>query len=1214
MQEIRRGDTGFLIIGSFTYRPVTDDDFSCFVEFSFGLKMGEEHVELPLPRDGDEPLVGFIDANGDPSRIVAKLPLDGIESGSEILVYLRRERFWQALDKVSRQGPPSIWAQHKVTVVFRLDYHVDFLHSQGARPIQKTDIRYQDFDLEPEPIPEQLRPEFTGRYELKNITPLLDIRREDGKVRAGVFAAVGDNDRPRIPNPVSVVLKQEAPARFSREALLAFQIAPRPAPEGTITPNIVNAIISVSFPAELPTVQLFEICKISEERSTDGEFWDLTPCAAPPLPFQVVPDARVKMDYLLAAMNRYALCMRLDQIGFLIERLLPAQDSKIIVEIALHPYPMAQENPEVHRVEIGLEHSRKNLLLVAKDDGHKAVVFDAHAPFATGDDRISFVDVRSDTKELHFIEVALVNLSRKPLKRTIVPSPQFVPVALEPLVPHSSTVRIDYEMQISIYDEKTEAVVGFDPRVQHATRITALDIGTMGTAVAYGWRKNGDMKTAALGRILNRAAPADAARREAGYDRMLPSACGITILEASRIDLPAQCLDQMRLDHRLSVWRSTDNVRADIESRLKHTLVRIDLHLPLYDRAQENFDRSAIEKHGFVPIFSAKPQVCAYETLSLWGWKDFNFYHFLRLCDGGVGFDELPLSQLSSIDLLAAVLDALLVVYLPHAVKSHIETGIDHDFVLTYPASIGEDARQRYLSAFREAIGGLRRDADVDKGVPNVENVRGRFRLRLVPEALAACFALAECQRLWTKKATRERIRRLVLFDIGAGTVDVSAIEFQRQPRVEAICQNVSFSQSLGGDVLDSALKRDFLHILAKGETLAQLDPDLLRLIKQNLLAGDRTADETAERYKLDLDLLSRIEAGKRLMSTDLCKNRYLPVVLTPRHAHLAPAQGDVLLSWDRGDFKSWIPAAKLASRGDKSRHYWIIMDLEDRSLHRNLDLYLGAITHLIVVPTMRASGPPKENYAEVQVIMSGRASLFLPLQRAIAEGLDVLPEWQARKLKPRLASDVLDDETSAAEDIMHGDGSGISGAEAMKSLVARGAGLWSRSEADSGTAELVPLASHILNHFALVVGKWHQNEKGFAEIAKIVDIAPGDRPHEVPEGFSLFVVVRPPSLSYDDLFELPLESAIADDLIDRCVRPVMLKSRDKFPVSTPLPFGVRCANSFIELAPPKSVVQLTAASIDRGLWLKAEITDSTGEQTTRSWNFSSTFTIQGEL
>jgi hypothetical protein len=1233
MPEIRRGDKGLLEIGSFTYRRVTEDDFSCFVEFSFSLKIGEEDVDLRLPRDGDEPLIGFIDPNGDRSHIIAKLPLDSIESGSEISVYLRRERFWRALDKASTQGPPSIWAHHKVKVAFHLDYSVDFHRSHGSRPVQKTDVRYQDFDLEPQPFPEQLRPGYAGRYELKLI-PLQDIRREDGKVRAGTFAVVGDNDRPKVPDPIKVVLKQDAPVRFCREALFAFEIAPQPAPAGTLTPNIVNAIINFKFPGDPPKAPLFEICKISEERSTDGEFWDLTVCAAPPLPFEIVSNAWVKMDYLLAATNRYALCTRLDEIGFLIERWLPARDSKIIIEITLDSYPVAQADPEVHRVEIAFERSGKDLLLVANGDGHKsdgykAVVFDAHASFSNREDRISFA-LHSDTKaeQPPFIEVAVINLSHKAVERTIFPSPSSAPVTLQPLVANTSMVRTDYETltQISIRDKKLEAVVAFSPLVQHPTRVTALDIGTMGIAVAYGGQQDGSIKTAELGEILNRALPPGAARREANYGRMLPSACGITILGGSQIDFPAQCLEKMRLDYRLNTWSRSDNGRADIESRLRLTRARVDLHLPLYDRAQERRDLQAIQSRGLFPIFSVKPQICAHETLSLGDLT--SVFRFLRPRDGGADFDEPWLNELSSVDLLAAVLDALLVVYLPHVVQSHIGTGSDHDFVLTYPASIGEDARQRYLSAFKEVIGNLRRD--VGSRVPTVENLRGRFHYHLIPEALAACFALAECPGLWTNKATRERIRRLVLFDIGAGTVDVSAIEFQRQPRVEAICQNVSFSQPLGGDVLDAALAQDFLGILAEAKTSKQLDSYLLNRIEGELSAERKTPQ------KDNLDLLSRIEAGKRLMSTDIFQNRYLPVVLSPRQAHLAPAHGDILLTWDGARFRNWTPPVKLAARGGSDEHHWIVMDLEDRSLHRNLDVYLKAITHLIVVPTLRASGESKENYAEVQVIMSGRASLFRPLQHAIAAGLDIIPEWKTRKLKARLASDILEDEPSAAGNIALGDRSLISGAEAMKSLVARGAGLWSRSAVDRGTAELIPLASHIFNHFALVIGEWYKDETQFATIANIVDIKPGRQACEVPEQYSLFVAVRPSLLERHDISALPVDSDFADELIARCLRPVMLKSLDENPdpeeppltsgvsrespppfgvsKESPLPFGVPCGNSFIELAPPNSVVQLTAASIDRRLLLQAEVTDSSGVRTTRSWSFSSTFTIQGEF
>jgi hypothetical protein len=97
---------------------------------------------------------------------------------------------------------------------------------------------------------------------------------------------------------------------------------------------------------------------------------------------------------------------------------------------------------------------------------------------------------------------------------------------------------------------------------------------------------------------------------------------------------------------------------------------------------------------------------------------------------------------------------------------------------------------------------------------------------------------------------------------------------------------------------------------------------------------------------------------------------------------------------------------------------------------------------------------------------------------------------------------------------------------------------------------------------------------------------------------------------------DIGFNQAFKDELFDRCIRPVVLETGENAAVSvgSPLPYGMRCDNAQIELAPPNSTVTLTATCIDRTLSLSAVITDPARRQTTRSWTFSSTFVIQGDF
>jgi hypothetical protein len=1170
MQEIRRGDPrDFIQISSFPYLRSTVDDNRCVIKCTLHVEFEGSFRPLGLSRtpageqgEQGDPLVGFLDDPADSQRVVESLLLPEVSGPIEVFVH--RDRFLDALGS-------SPWLLGKVTLQLDLEYDVTYKKPQPPRRLQAPArvllAAYPEAELAPLL--------FCGCYEF-DPKPLRDILREDDE-------SIGPSElveiQPDLPDPALprvVILHQEANCRFSREALFAFGIVPVETVPGAITPDVVRATVSITFPKgfddSLRATPLFEICQAAEEkhevdedeeekheeekydvRKKQSTFWDLTPIVARE-PLRPEPDGRATMEYLLAVQTNYVLCLRLHEINFYIERLFLAHGSAITVELLLHPYRSATA-PAVHRVEIRLARSRRKLGLIAAERGHKAVVFDAGSGIEGKPVDIRIIDSSANEAGPRVVAVQIVNLSG-----TTVDWKIDIPHFDEPFGPYEGygiDVRVDpLSTKLSVITDQGEAAVRLKPLSRLRTEIIALDIGTMATAIAYGRRGEQNIKAVRIGDALE-GAPG-ISRRESQYGTMLPSICGVSIVEASEQMLPIQAEFDDRL---LKRFKKSELRAAGVRRRLQTTHAPVEIHLPLCDRLHEKRDAAAVLARGFVAIASAKTQVCAFSHLRR-GAESPDFPIWWQ--DGTDMPVRIVLSDLRSEELLAAVLDALLAVYFPKTAGWRPVTGIDHDFVLTYPASIGDQARDRYQKAFKSVVAGMQQ---LVKGVFDPE-IRGRHRLRMVPESLAACFALADSQWLWANKSSKAFARRLVLFDIGAGTVDVSAIEFLRRPsdqavyQTQVICQTVSFSLPLGGDVLDHALVRDF----------------------QALMAREGKALSPAEDSE---DLRSRIEWGKRLT----IEGRYLPVVLTPGVADIEPSHGDTFFGWKPQ------PAA-LKIRGSDETYQWMFIDLDNLAADRCLQDYLLAIERLVVVPTMRAAGPPDAGYADVEVVMSGRASLFVPLERAVARGIKRLGEWRDRDLQPVLASKVLDDTPDGQ------------GAETMKGLVARGAARWSQGDPALGKARRAPLASNVLAHFALVTATWNPERRQFEKIGSISDIPLCTTNLSVPPDQSLFVVVRPPLLRLEDI-PGSFQDGHGLELLNRCIRPIVLKQAPGIKGGfSPLAFGDRCKLDEIELAPPGSQVEFMGACEEGRLSLMAKV----GGKSRQGWNFSGTFTFQFEL
>jgi hypothetical protein len=1031
-----------------------------------------------------------------------------------------------------------------------------------------------------------------GRDRLLRV-PIAELRRDDGNFCSSNLAIV---EPPGVAGQIEVSINQDAQQRFAREALFAFQVAPRRGSSEQEVYPFVFARVGIADAALTKAVVLCAATKIPLDtarthpvatlsRQSAQEYgWELAPVSALERTSGAPSAPGNSAVYRLSVAHTYVLCIDLDKVQFEIERLFTRQSGPLILEIALLG-EMRGVPFETHRLQLRLIGSARQLLLVACDsaDSDRAVVID--------------VDAANDAAPAGLVIRLLGHEAERDWAKITA---AVRAISCDRVDCHIATAQVTDQytlLRANKFPQQFEvalrrgsnwlkignARLEFERISPVEARIVALDVGTMAMSMATGGTARGPIETVNLGAMVAQSVPAGQSRREEEYQKLMSSMCGITILESDNLILPAQCVGTFRRDKRLAGWAPTGHHRDDLKERLRLTKAPLEIHLPLYDRRHE--DELEVLHQGFVSIPSVKTQICTYSLLSY-------ATNGLSTLVAKFSSPDVPerklLPEVETKTLLGAVLDALLFVYRSDEIYGPNAWQKDWYFVLTYPASIGLHARQRYYDALDYIARRVQAVFDRDRVVQ--PGKRGRVRLQLVPESVAACWALLHSGNL--TRSGKTKFHRLILFDIGAGTLDVSAVELQSGAPYEIACQTVCFSVPLGGDMLDRAIARDYV---GREKFEEHRDP---------------------EDNDNDSDLFSRIEAAKR--EPKFGGHLLIPVErkTAGREPNVPPRLLDKLADSffkERGSAPIW----------------WANFDPDDPR-NANLQAYLRVIQKLIVAPTLRASGRHDKTLVDIDVVISGRAGFFAPLHAAIEQA--VSSAWPDRRLKVRLASDFLFDQLNTRLD------PSPKNAEKMKGLVARGALLWSRDASLRNkikTIEQPPRAVHALASFGILIGIW-ESEDCAVQIEELKNLKLGSEsfPVETSPRFpqaGAFIVTLPPLVTAQDVQEILWSkdehntdnatlhgSDFARELIDRSIRPIVLADLPAIGVAlgSPLPYtpegypGTTSEEIFasICLAHPGNTVEVDCSvDADGNVRLGARVNG--GER--KSWTLSSTFMPQ---
>jgi hypothetical protein len=1203
--RISRNDDRFVAISRFTYQHYPSDAFCSVVREVALLFPGGGSLPLRAV-DPNRPFAGIRDRSGHAANLV---PVDIRNNDEDFELGISPKLFFEALDREL----PRLWFRDNAAIrVVRVKIGV-FRVSRGNPGVSKPIQVDANADVEVEIGAAAAAAPGPGEERLQRI-PLPRLRRDDRSFSRNDLTVVVEPDG-AAGSPIRVKIDQGAPRRFAREALFAFAPpARRVAGEDEIYPFVFARLSAADFAdADLRLLRQIVLCTATEvplDQTQDADRtanaaatadeekfgWELSRVSAlPELAAEQRGPAAHAALYRLSVAQTYALCVELSELEFEIERLFPGQRDRLVIELALFGSDASNEPFEVYQLELALSRSERRLLLVSAKSGHFAAVIDvepAAAATAISSGAISLLEHSPGQDQTATIR----NLARGPVECQVMARPA-MPDRItfgrgDKAVRSFGLDLVGGHAQLRIGN----ATVDFELLPPAEARIVALDIGTMAMSMATGAvTGGGTIEAVSLGAMVTERVPKNTFRREADYSDLMSSACGITILEGNGSTLPAQCVSAFLRDPRLARWLETGRHRDDLLARLALTKAPLEIHLPLYDRRHEDLSDFEIQRFGLAWIASVKTQICTYPLLR----------HRSRLWTHAVTLaapappEDMPLQKVETQTLLAAALDALIYVYSPAGIGDPAAAERDWDFVLTHPASIGTDARQRYYKALRYLVNRKQADFDLylDKKRPGS---RGRVRLRLVPEPVAACWALLHSAKLPQRQPGK--LRRLILFDIGAGTFDVSALEIYRGNTDEIVSQTVCFSVPLGGDTLDRAIAWDYL-----------CNP---------VFKGQRAEDDVSP------DLLSRIEAGKRERNFG---PRFLPIPMAEGEAGVTPHQGDNFVGWVRSP-----NAAQFPPPASRKRITWAMIDLEDRSQNPSLQAYLRVVRKFIVEPTLRACGRYEDTFVDVDIVISGRAGFFAPLRDAIQEAVgDAIPEAvdpvsQRRKLQVRLACDVLSDtipDTRRAPSRKD--------AELMKGLVAHGAALWSRNAScrdATKTIEQPPRAVHALSSFAVLIGSWDYEFCGFEYVQELRDVQDFERPRSL--GGPAFIVTRPPFASADDvraaLGDKAADNAQAEgeqesvgqvftqELIDRCLRPIALEHVETLDVAagSPLPYiGTGLEPDVhgailrkIQLAGPGDVVKLDCRVEGSG---QVHLSATVNGKARGSWTLSSTFMVQ---
>lgn len=925
----------------------------------------------------------------------------------------------------------------------------------------------------------------------------------------------------------TVTLDPDADIIFDQEVLFGFSLRPPDSASPHAQLERVRVCIARPGAFDRSMRDLFQIAQLHRP-GPRREQAILRPC--PQFRTDVDDDGRIVFEVVLAVHVDYGLFVDFDEIGYEFGEVFgcpePARSSKLSVEM-VRCGQRGDARDRSHLAEIGIVMPGSGKSKVAvRNIGMEYVLV-----LSKGEPGRKSYHVRPNSGQC---ELRLTKLGRGEQDVGIRIETNAAASVFERLH-HKTTKRFKLEEETRLVVEIADAASGgrnpqvsvVDLKITELLRheFIAIDVGTAAITMARGEYGSDRTELTRLGRVVQRFAPEDVPRRERGQDDLMSSACAVTIAGAKSYVRPIHAREDF--DDRYAGPEAFGDLKG-ATARMRAAGVGVDLHLPLWARAHERLDPN---ESGFLTLPSIKTQVCTRRRLRFRD-AERGSVTVLHCSEPGEETSGREAHLVGTDTIFHATLDILLNPYLAQTCPQMNvpRDGVETMYVMTYPASIGARAQLRYRTELGRVV--ERKQSLRSEGTPIALAQRQRASVTLVSEAAAAAWALMEgsVPSLWPKSSadrTDDVVKRLILFDVGAGTVDVAAFDFAPGEHVAPIQQTVSFSLPFGGDVMDESIARDF----------------------------DSTLAENAD---VSRGLLDRIDVGKRCMSGNLLP---VPDSLDFGSTEERPARGHRITDLAGKPVSAEIFGAPID--GESVPIDWQVLDVSKAGVH--LEAYLRVVEDVIVPSTLEAAAGgqlARGLRAETAVVMSGRASLFQPLRDAVQRSVDRAVQFRGETIAVQKASGFLGD--IARRHRSDPD-------QLMKSLTVQGAVVWARRTLDeqlrlSSPSREGPLFAAV---FGVLLGEWEPVEGCFHRIAAIRDLVPGANRVE-PGLDNVFLIMRPALFKQVGHCESLMREPFGRRMLNRVIRPIFVVSADPEELGSPMPVGSRIDDpSRIRLAGP---------------------------------------------
>ncbi len=475
--------------------------------------------------------------------------------------------------------------------------------------------------------------------------------------------------------------------------------------------------------------------------------------------------------------------------------------------------------------------------------------------------------------------------------------------------------------------------------------VIGIDIGTQAVAMAE-WSNGEETRPLQLGSFLKEVITGSSAHvDEAGEDFLFGSRIAVSLEHAAsgmRLD-PA--IDQIVAERAAIYQEAEKGAGPDVHlekmsARTSFWKEQHDVHIAL----SAEYDSGS----ATVQISDVKSPVGAGETLSAAGPDHVSARHETLIFHAGSDPQSCSLGDVRTEEMLASVLKQMLCGILQHtAINPRLQAASSPKLqrrlviVATYPASFPEAARNRYLSALSQCVEILKEK----------ELIGGSAFFYTIPEGLALIHGVEDD----ISSRLENGLGKAIVVDIGAGTVDVSAMNFGKYDRkFHFFSQDLSFSVPLGGRLLDEAIRRD-------------IEP----------ITGRNGLDEKT--------FCERIESAKRTIDARTGENdrippRFITINVGQDRQHF---QGPRAINPD--GFGPGKKAARLVRNGDSE---FIEADLQHffHDEESNLSAYFAAFEDFILGPVLDHASQEK-----TILIISGRCSLFPEFRTRLEAYLNML-------------------------------------------------------------------------------------------------------------------------------------------------------------------------------------------------------------------------------